>query len=120
MLLAVEWYSASCSCVLWNPAIADVVEEVTVPDPNHQLVSSEYLILGLGYGLRSKTYKLLLMCHKEGGSNGGTLAPATSRCSLASFSLGSDEKEPTELPAQRVGDEEESLYIDGKIYLRAR
>nr|CAB3488102.1 unnamed protein product [Digitaria exilis] len=34
LLASEDTYSAPCSCVLWNPAVADVVEEVTVPDPN--------------------------------------------------------------------------------------
>nr|CAB3488101.1 unnamed protein product [Digitaria exilis] len=57
VLLAGEDYSASCRCVLWNPAVADVVEEVTVSYPNRK--DREYLVLGPGYGQRSKTYKLL-------------------------------------------------------------
>ncbi|CAO2043524.1 unnamed protein product [Urochloa humidicola] len=113
VLLARKKLSCPCRCVLWNPAIADGgVTEVIVPDP------CSYQILGLGYGRRSETYKLLI-CRKD-GSNGRRF----SNYSLAVCSLGDvEDKEPTtlstELSAQTDGKlrQEESLYADGKIYL---
>ncbi|CAL5069701.1 unnamed protein product [Urochloa decumbens] len=107
-------FSCPCRCVLWNPAVADGVTEVTVPDP---WKTSDYQILGLGYGRRSETYKLLL-CHK-----GRYTHSSRSKYSLAICSVGDvEDKEPTilstELSAEvdkQVG--QESLYADGTIYL---
>ncbi|CAN6240704.1 unnamed protein product [Urochloa humidicola] len=63
VLLARKKFSCPCRCVLWNPAVADGgVTEVTIPDPWE---TSDYRILGLGYGRRSETYKLL-MCRRTG------------------------------------------------------
>ncbi|CAL5069703.1 unnamed protein product [Urochloa decumbens] len=78
VLLATDGYSARCRCILWNPAVADVVEEVTVPDPSPR---STYL--------------------------------------KPTHSIGVVEKKPIELPAGRDGEigQEDSLYIDGEIYL---
>ncbi|KAF8702274.1 hypothetical protein HU200_033042 [Digitaria exilis] len=99
--------SASCRCVLWNPAIADALEEVIVPCPN---LASEYSVLGLGYGQRSKAYKLLLLMWRT--------ARNRTRCTFASLQLGGgDKKEPTELRDCDGSLQEGSLYIDGKIYL---
>ncbi|CAN6240702.1 unnamed protein product [Urochloa humidicola] len=61
VLLAIKEYSAVTRCTLWNPAVADAAREVTIPKPSPV---SECLVLGLGYGQRSKTYKLLL-CRKD-------------------------------------------------------
>jgi hypothetical protein len=62
LLLGRKKFSESCSCTLWNPAVADgLKKEVTVPASEE----SKCLVLGLGYGGRSsETYKLLL-CHKD-------------------------------------------------------
>jgi hypothetical protein len=58
--------SARCRCFLWNPAVADVVEEVSVSIPDAAVVSTDvvkdYRALGLGYGHRNKAYKLILLC----------------------------------------------------------
>jgi hypothetical protein len=64
VLLASKEFSAPCMCTLWNPALADAAREVTVPEPSPV---SECLVLGLGYGRRSKSYKLLL-CRKDAHS----------------------------------------------------
>ncbi|CAN6236091.1 unnamed protein product [Urochloa humidicola] len=118
VLLASEEYTAGGSrrkCILWNPAIADIVEEVAVPDPPAR--TSDYLTLGLGYGQRSKTYKLLLCCIDISRHGGRAVK------SLASFQLGGNgmEKQPTELPAadgvQGASFSQNSLYIDGRIYV---
>ncbi|CAD6341048.1 unnamed protein product [Miscanthus lutarioriparius] len=61
VLLATNDYSPLGRCVLWNPAVADVVREFTVPaDTSMEGGNVNYLVLGLGYGRRSETYKLLL------------------------------------------------------------
>ena len=49
------------TCVLWNPAVAGEEKEVTVPVPSRD----DCAILGLGYGPRSKTYKLVLTRRKK-------------------------------------------------------
>jgi len=56
VLLAGAAKSKHPTCVLWNPAVADDDREVAVPCPSKGFCR----ILGLGYGPRSKTYKLLL------------------------------------------------------------
>nr|CAB3488096.1 unnamed protein product [Digitaria exilis] len=61
VLISGEEFSAPASCVLWNPAVDDDVKEVTVPSPSPE---KEFLVLGLGYGPRSNTYKILL-CRKD-------------------------------------------------------
>nr|CAB3488099.1 unnamed protein product [Digitaria exilis] len=61
VLLAPKEFSKTCKCTLWNPAVADVSREVTVRRPSPV---SKCLVMGLGYGRRSKTYKLLV-CHKD-------------------------------------------------------
>ncbi|CAL5050750.1 unnamed protein product [Urochloa decumbens] len=118
VLLATGGYSARCRCILWNPAVADVVEEVTVPDPSPRSTS---LVIGLGYGQRSKTYKLLVLCRSEDGED------STAEYSLQTYALGVVEKKPKELITGWTGrksggmiGQEDSLYIDGKIYLLDR
>ncbi|RLN43298.1 hypothetical protein C2845_PM01G22010 [Panicum miliaceum] len=49
------------TCVLWNPAVSDEEKEVTVPVS----ARDDCAILGLGYGPRSKTCKLLLTRQKK-------------------------------------------------------
>ncbi|RLM75330.1 hypothetical protein C2845_PM15G20270 [Panicum miliaceum] len=39
VLLASAEFSAPCRCTLWNPAVADVAREVTVPEPPPKSVS---------------------------------------------------------------------------------
>ncbi|CAN6276771.1 unnamed protein product [Urochloa humidicola] len=116
VLLARKKSSCPCRCVLWNPAVADGgVTEVTVPDP---WKASDYQILGLGYGRRNETYKLLLCC-----KDGNIHHRSRSKYSLAVCSLGDvEDKEPTilstELSAGTDGKiRQESVYADGKIYL---
>ncbi|GJN01896.1 hypothetical protein PR202_ga19198 [Eleusine coracana subsp. coracana] len=66
LLFAGDTNSKTHTCILWNPAIAE--KEVIVPyavnqDPDDLfkiMTGYDYSILGLGYGPRSKTYKLLL------------------------------------------------------------
>ncbi|CAN6276769.1 unnamed protein product [Urochloa humidicola] len=61
VLISSENLSDPARCVLWNPAVADDAKEVTVPD---WWPDGNYLVLALGYGRRSKTYKLLV-CRKK-------------------------------------------------------
>jgi hypothetical protein len=117
--------SARCRCFLWNPAVADVVEEVSVSIPDAAVVSTDvvkdYRALGLGYGHRNKAYKLILLCrrrkkkaatygdHRAAGRKDGT----ADDYSLVTYALAD------ELPAVRDGEmiSQRSLYMDGKIYL---
>jgi F-box interacting protein len=134
VLLAGDKYSAQSRCILWNPAVADVVAEVSVPgaDADASTHVKEYRALGLGYSQRSKTYKLILLsgCRKEAeaarrrrghrsfaaGRKDGTVY-----FSLVTYALADLGKQPTqiELPAVRgnVAISQHSLYMDGKIYL---
>ncbi|KAL6652131.1 hypothetical protein ACP70R_011056 [Stipagrostis hirtigluma subsp. patula] len=109
------------TCVLWNPAVAGDDKEVTVPDA---LERDNYTILGLGYGPRSKTYKLLLSRRRK---LEGTLQLQGDKPKnkytkeLLVYTLGAA-GEPmrllTVLPAGLSGrNNPESLYMDGTIYL---
>ncbi|KAL6838863.1 hypothetical protein ACP4OV_031299 [Aristida adscensionis] len=66
LLFAGDRFAGSCTCILWNPAVADVVKEVTIlPEQDRDPAPwTEYLVLGLGYGPRSETYKLVV-CRKK-------------------------------------------------------
>ncbi|KAL6652126.1 hypothetical protein ACP70R_011051 [Stipagrostis hirtigluma subsp. patula] len=112
VLLASREYSAPCKCILWNPAVAGVVKEVTVPA---EPAGSELLVLGLGYGRKSNAYKLLLC--RAGAAHRFDHAD----CSLVMYELGDVEHQPqlqTVTPAELVREiNEESIYIDGTIYL---
>jgi hypothetical protein len=117
LLLARKKFSCPCRCILWNPAVDDGVKEVTLHDPQW---ASEYQVLGLGYGRRGGTYKLL-PCHKERFDTRSREYPRAT-CSLAGDAKN---KEPTILStvlAARFDGEivrQESLYADGRIYLPA-
>ncbi|KAL6893820.1 hypothetical protein ACP4OV_007918 [Aristida adscensionis] len=107
------------TCVLWNPAVADADKEVTVPvtAPVPAMVIDNCAILGLGYGRRSNSYKLLLSrtlnpWHIHGGSK-----------ELLVCTLGVAGEQPPlrtlVLAGLKLDGEisKESLYIDGTIYL---
>ncbi|CAL5030311.1 unnamed protein product [Urochloa decumbens] len=134
VLLAIKEFSTVTRCILWNPAVADAAREVLVPEPSPV---SECLVLGLGYGRRSKTYKLLL-CRKDSHLiNRFVTNPTTGtrhrlsgggpthriEHSLAIHSLGDDAEKQT--PPRTVLSEgledgrikQKSLYMDGTIYL---
>ncbi|KAG2534278.1 hypothetical protein PVAP13_9NG283300 [Panicum virgatum] len=97
------------TCVLWNPTVAGEEKEVTVPVP----ARDDCAILGLGYGPRSKTYKLLLTCREK--------IPKE----LLVYALGGAGEQPrlrTLLLPEGMKNVDgtiigESLYMDGKIYL---
>ncbi|TVU15951.1 hypothetical protein EJB05_39495, partial [Eragrostis curvula] len=127
VLLADADFSAPCSCVLWNPAMADAAKEVTVPDPLPEL-ESEYRVLGLGYGRRSKTYKVLLFRkqthrkkppHKNLRYSGG--GGIRIEYSFVVYTVSNTENQPqlrTVLSDNLdAGISHESLYLDGTIYL---
>lgn len=109
--------SPTTKCVLWNPAVADDDKEVAVPCQS----KGSYRILGLGYGRRSKTYKLLLSrrCRLD-------CEPPEKMYSneLLVYRLGTGgaEEQPRSvmvLPEGTMcgGIIQESLYMDGTIYL---
>ncbi|TVU15948.1 hypothetical protein EJB05_39492, partial [Eragrostis curvula] len=128
VLLADEEFSVTCSCILWNPAIADAAKEVTIPD---QSPEREYRVLGLGYGRRSKTYKILLcrkqthwICNREHTNRKGRCTCGDAihiEYSLATYTVGDKENQPqlrTVLSDNMdawIG--HESLYMDGTSYL---
>ncbi|KAL6652127.1 hypothetical protein ACP70R_011052 [Stipagrostis hirtigluma subsp. patula] len=123
VLLASSEFSAPCRCVLWNPAVADAAKEVTVPAPTK---GSDYLVLGLGYGRRSETYKLLLLHRtdiRRSHSCKGEPSVIDAKYSFVIHALG--EVKNQQLQTVSLGElqldgeigSEESLYIDGKIYL---
>ncbi|CAN6240703.1 unnamed protein product [Urochloa humidicola] len=132
VLLAVKEYSTVTICTLWNLAVANAAREVTIPKPSPV---SECLVLGLGYGRRSKTYKLLL-CRKDSHPikkfvtcpTTGTIhrlsGGPTHRIeySLAIHSPGDSAEKQT--PLRTLLSEgvdknikQKSLYMDGTIYL---
>ncbi|CAN6249953.1 unnamed protein product [Urochloa humidicola] len=130
VLLASEGFFDICRCTLWNPAVADVTREVAVTGPSPE---SECLVLGLGYGRRSKTYKLLL-CRKDTHptvryARGGRIRISGGPTHRFEYSLvvqllGDDagEQTPPLRTVLSVGVDGEfkqkSLYMDGTIYLQ--
>ncbi|CAN6249948.1 unnamed protein product [Urochloa humidicola] len=104
------------TCVLWNPAVADDDKEVTVPYP----WKGSYRILGLGYGPRSETYKLLLWrrwrleCEPPEKKYSTELLVYT-------LGTGGAQEQPRSLmvfPAGMSGSIiPESLYLDGTVYI---
>ncbi|CAN6297288.1 unnamed protein product [Urochloa humidicola] len=115
------------TCVLWNAAIADEEKEVTVPVYDR----NDPVILGLGYGPRTQTYKLLLtrqrMRHAILLSN-----PPVTRYpkELLVYTLGGGgggaaetKKQQRQLRAVSSGEgaagafRGQPLYMDGTIYL---
>uniref|UniRef100_J3M0X0 F-box associated domain-containing protein n=1 Tax=Oryza brachyantha TaxID=4533 RepID=J3M0X0_ORYBR len=57
VILLAEKMESSKSFILWNPAIADGEKDETI---HASLLEMDYRVAGLGYGRRSKTFKLLL------------------------------------------------------------
>ncbi|CAN6236089.1 unnamed protein product [Urochloa humidicola] len=117
VLISGEEYSAPARCALWNPAVADDAKEVTIPD---SWPDSTYLVLALGYGRSSETYKLLVCRKHRHGRN--------YKYSAMIYALGGDDvenpKRPPELAvlSARLNDKAnfgwlKTLYIDGTIYL---
>ncbi|KAF8702272.1 hypothetical protein HU200_033040 [Digitaria exilis] len=107
VLLAKKEFSRPCRCILWNPAVADGdgVEEVTVP-------GRDYQVLGLGYGPRSETYKLLL-CRSDRRRGCYHNEYSLAICSLGGSSVELDGKHDGNIRLQM-------LYADGTIYLAER
>jgi F-box interacting protein len=113
VLLATNDYSPLGRCVLWNPAVADVVREFTVPaDPSMEGGDINYLMLGLGYGRRSETYKLLLF----------RMDYTHWKHSLQVYALvgGQPRLRPAVSSPPGIDgaiQSQESLYMDGTVYL---
>ncbi|RLM65980.1 hypothetical protein C2845_PM16G18380 [Panicum miliaceum] len=111
VLLASAGFSAPCRCTLWNPAVADVAREVTVPEPSPDSHLINRTIPG-----RSGKYRIRLSC---GGGGGGP----THRIeySLVVHSLGDADKQTPPRTVLSAGVDErikqKSLYMDGTIYL---
>ncbi|KAF8748252.1 hypothetical protein HU200_012997 [Digitaria exilis] len=82
------------TCVLWNPAVPDEAMEVTVPISSRD----DCAILGLGYGPRSKTYKLLLARRRTRTRFEYSDHPRWYHTALMVYTIGGMEK----LPLQRV------------------
>lgn len=169
LLIARKGFSDPCRCTLWNPTVTDVAREATVPNPPSEKKSvpivlcneedkdssiktelwdkkTKLLALGLGYGPRSKTYKLLV-CHKdisrihrfrpslrgkhERSFVGGPTHHIEYSLVVHSFSVSGDatyKETPlrtvfnmgTVLSSKEEVDEEiiqKSLYMDGRIYV---
>ncbi|CAL5030317.1 unnamed protein product [Urochloa decumbens] len=117
VLISGEEFSTPAKCALWNPAVADDAKEVTIPD---SWPDSEYLVLALGYGRSSETYKLLVCRkHRPDGSN--------YKYSLMIYALSGDAETPKRPPqlavlSARLNEKInfgslKTLYIDGTIYL---
>ncbi|GJM97063.1 hypothetical protein PR202_ga13961 [Eleusine coracana subsp. coracana] len=107
------------TCVLWNPAVADEEKEVTVPIS----ACDDCVILGLGYGRRSHTYKLLLSRRRKRMTTLQSNPPITRHPKeLLVYRFGA-----TAFPVMRTvstsssnvdGEiSNKSLHIDGVIYL---
>ncbi|KAL6636663.1 hypothetical protein ACP70R_024235 [Stipagrostis hirtigluma subsp. patula] len=111
------------TCVLWNPAVADKEMLVTIPVPAGRApASKEWAILGLGYGPRSNTYKLLLS-HRLTNAPSYSSGDARYPKELLVYTLGVAGEQPPlrtlSSPALELDGEisDESLYIDGTIYV---
>lgn len=159
VLIASDGFCDVCRCTLWNPAVADPAREVTVakqspeskPLGNPAVAdvatgvtrvveewpqSNKCLVLGLGYGRRSKTYKMLL-CRKDrhrileylvvpGRKNRNRITGGPTHrieYSLVVQVLGDDAEKRIPLPivssVMEVNEsmKQKSLYFDGTIYL---
>ncbi|KAL6636662.1 hypothetical protein ACP70R_024234 [Stipagrostis hirtigluma subsp. patula] len=110
------------TCVLWNPAVADKEQVVTVPVPAGRApASKEWAILGLGYGRRTNTYKLLLS-HRLSNSPSYSSGVARYPKELLVYTLGVAGEQPPLRTLSSAGlkldgeIDDESLYIHGTIY----
>ncbi|CAN6249949.1 unnamed protein product [Urochloa humidicola] len=127
-------FSASGRYALWNPAVPDDAKEVAIPDYWWPKSGSTYLVLALGYGRRSKTYKLLVCrkydprgSHYPGGGKCCGYGKCCYKYSLMIYALGGGEensKRPPQLVVLSAGLKEKinlkslkTLYMDGTIYL---
>ncbi|CAN6236088.1 unnamed protein product [Urochloa humidicola] len=115
VLLAAEGYSPRGRCVLWNPAVADVARDVTVPDPSKY---RDYLVLGLGYGRRSRSYKILLCREQYRGIGRNNTGPV-----LQVYALGGGQPQLRTISSTglRHGEirsrHESSIYLDGVVFV---
>ncbi|CAO2043521.1 unnamed protein product [Urochloa humidicola] len=121
-------FSALARCTLWNPAVADDAKEVTITVPDSCSYDSTYLVLALGYGRSSETYKLLV-CHKKRDPRGSSHFPGNCvyKYSLMIYALGGDAENQKPPPRLAVLSAKKmtninlkslkTLYMDGTIYL---
>jgi F-box interacting protein len=122
ILLAMKKKTPSRSFILWNPAIADDEKKLTIPEGLQD--NGEYYVAGLGYGRRSKTYKLLLCRLKCLSSKGPGGCRIFYRCAeLVVYTLGAGagagagDQPRTVLSGLDTKIKRQSLYLDGTIYL---
>ncbi|CAN6322174.1 unnamed protein product [Urochloa humidicola] len=110
------------TCVLWNPAVSDDEKEVTVPVPDRD----DPVILGLGYGPKTQSYKLLLTRRQKLRATLDSSPPIdrSPKELLVYDALGSEHEQEQPrlrtLPSKGLDGEiirGESLYMDGKVYL---
>ncbi|CAL4928027.1 unnamed protein product [Urochloa decumbens] len=112
------------TCVLWNPAVADEEKEVTVPVSDHD----DPVILGLGYGPRTQTYKLLLTRRRLRRAVLKSNPPITRYPKeLLVYTLGGGAETKKQQPRLRAVSSSgegaagefrgQALYMDGTIYL---
>ncbi|GJN01884.1 hypothetical protein PR202_ga19186 [Eleusine coracana subsp. coracana] len=134
LVLGNKEFSSRCRCILWNPAVADVAEEVTIfpgLSPN-----KEHVVFGMGCGRKSKTYKVL-MCRENAttrssfsynynnwsGKEGGYKVKSRADYALLMSDVHGQEEARllTVLSTPRNQENEEinlkSLYMDGTFYL---
>ncbi|TVU16670.1 hypothetical protein EJB05_40245 [Eragrostis curvula] len=110
LLASTEGSDEPGGCILWNPAVADSRMVVTVPSPPPSQ-RMEYLALGLGYGPRTGTYKILLL------RRNGRYANDAGRNHLAIYHLEDPKKEPRVFEGEYGVIRQEALYMDGRIYV---
>ncbi|GJN26579.1 hypothetical protein PR202_gb14521 [Eleusine coracana subsp. coracana] len=127
LLFAGDTNSKTSTCILWNPAIAE--KEVSVPytvnqDPDdlfEMMTGYDYSILGLGYGPRSKTYKLLLSLRVRLSRVLQSAPPQkTYDRELLVYTLGVAGEQPRFVTLLWSGRDRkirrQSLYVNGVIY----
>ncbi|GJN01885.1 hypothetical protein PR202_ga19187 [Eleusine coracana subsp. coracana] len=134
VVLSCKEFSSSCRCTLWNPAVADDAVEVIISTFPGLSPESECIVLGLGRGRRSETYKMLVSRKDNtryigGGKLSGCREKWRSDYALLLISAPGDAHRQqdarllTVLPTPPSSKEEinlkslKSLYIDGTIYL---
>ncbi|RLN41394.1 hypothetical protein C2845_PM01G06780 [Panicum miliaceum] len=112
-------FAGSRGCVLWNPCVANSDKEVAIPGWKK---NNGDRVLGLGYGKRSQTYKLLVSRKCEGDSSSRRSHPEYPK-DLLVYSLGDAAGSRCSYGWCCLADKKDkkivvnSLYLDGIIYL---
>ncbi|GJN01893.1 hypothetical protein PR202_ga19195 [Eleusine coracana subsp. coracana] len=134
LLFAREREMKPPTCILWNPALANDKKELSIPaytrkrddyrrlQPTCRNDAGDYSILGLGYGKRSKSYKLLISYRQMQRETLLSKPPQSTYCKeLQVYTLGTDRQTPRLVKFLSQGMDleisQESLFIDGVIYL---